>query len=61
MERKKVDRQQIIDMIAEVLWNLDGAPEMTTEQYETEYTKDAVEQYSEYEAGRLEPWWDAKD
>lgn len=51
------ERTQRLDMIAELLWNSDGAPAMNDEDYAAKYKKDAAEQYAEYEAGTLEPWW----
>lgn len=51
------ERTQRLDMIAELLWNSDGSPAMDDEAYAAKYKKDAAEQYAEYEAGNLEPWW----
>lgn len=53
------ERSQTIAMIAEVMWNGEGAPAMSDEAYAEKYTADAEQQYREYEAGTLEPWWQA--
>lgn len=51
------ERQQTIDMIAEVLWNADGAPAMNDEDYAAKYKADAEVQYREYEQGKASAWW----
>lgn len=51
------ERTQRIDMIAELLWNSDGSPTTSDEDYAATYRKNAAEQYAEYEAGKLDPWW----
>lgn len=46
-----------ISMIAELLWNSDGAPTMSDEDYAAKYVEDAKSQYADFEAGQLDPWW----
>lgn len=52
-----IEKHRTIDTIAELLWNSDGSPVMDDEDYAAKYKTAAADQYRDYEAGKLDPWW----